>query len=156
MGVGVMLDIARVLIERNKPFDNSVIFMWNGAEETLQDGSHLYSTQHESRESVHAVINLEAAGTTGGALLFQATSREMIEAFRHAPHPRGTVIAADVFSSGIMISDTDFVQFEQYLGVSGLDVGLTSKRMWILLTGADGYCRTQLLLPHARVGILVF
>lgn len=59
--------------------------MWNGGEETLQDGSHLYSTQHESANTVKAVINLEAAGTTGGALLFQATSREMIEAFWHAP-----------------------------------------------------------------------
>ena len=26
MGVGVMLDIARVLVERNEPFDNSIIF----------------------------------------------------------------------------------------------------------------------------------
>lgn len=59
--------------------------MWNGAEETLQDGSHMYSTQHPSAKSVRAVINLEAAGTTGGALLFQATSREMIEAFEVVP-----------------------------------------------------------------------
>lgn len=124
MGVGVMLDIARVLVDRNQPFDNSVVFMWNGGEETLQDGSHLYSTQHESAQGVRAVINLEAAGTTGGALLFQATSKEMIEAFQHAPYPRGTVIAADVFSSGIMISDTDFGQFEQYLNVTGLDMAI--------------------------------
>lgn len=119
-----MLDIARVLVDRNEPFDNSVLFMWNGGEETLQDGSHLYSTQHESAKTVRAVINLEAAGTTGGALLFQATSKEMIEAFQHAPHPRGTVIAADVFASGIMISDTDFGQFEQYLNVTGLDMAI--------------------------------
>lgn len=83
--------------------------MWNGAEETLQDGSHLYSTQHPSAATVRAVINLEAAGTTGGALLFQATSREMIDAFRHAPYPRGTVIANDVFSSGIILSEYVFV-----------------------------------------------
>ena len=51
--------------------------------------------------------------------------------------PRGTVVAADVFSSGIILSEsapilghapilmrssTDFGQFEKYLGVSGLDV----------------------------------
>ncbi|EIW65964.1 hypothetical protein TREMEDRAFT_70376 [Tremella mesenterica DSM 1558] len=122
MGVGVMLDVARVLVERNAPFDNSIIFLWNGGEETLQDGSHLYSTQHETRHSVKAMINLEAAGTTGGALLFQATSAELIEAYSRAPHPRGTVIAADVFASGIILSDTDFGQFEQYLNVPGLDV----------------------------------
>ena len=124
MGVGVMLDVARVLVERNEPFDNSIIFMWNGAEETLQDGSHLYSTQHPSAKDIKAVINLEAAGTTGGALLFQATSKEMIEAFSHAPHPRGTVAAADVFASGIILSDTDFGQFEKYLGISGLDFAI--------------------------------
>jgi Zn-dependent M28 family amino/carboxypeptidase len=59
--------------------------VWNGAEETLQDGSHLYATQHETAKSVRAVINLEAAGTTGGALVFQATSKEMIEAYATVP-----------------------------------------------------------------------
>jgi Zn-dependent M28 family amino/carboxypeptidase len=105
MGVGVMLDIARVLVDRNDPFEGEIIFLWNGAEETLQDGSHMYSVQHETAKTVRAVINLEAAGTSGGALLFQATSREMIEAYSHAPHPRGTVIAADVFASGILLSE---------------------------------------------------
>lgn len=70
------------------------------------------------------MFNLEAAGTTGGALLFQATSQEMIDAFSHTPYPRGTVIAADVFSSGIILSDTDFGQFEEYLNVSGLDMAV--------------------------------
>ncbi|BEJ13055.1 hypothetical protein CspHIS471_0302290 [Cutaneotrichosporon sp. HIS471] len=124
MGVGVMLDVARILVDRNEPFDNSVIFMWNGAEETLQDGSHLYSTQHPTAADVRAMFNLEAAGTTGGALLFQATSQEMIDAFSRTPYPRGTVIAADVFSSGIILSDTDFGQFEEYLNVSGLDMAV--------------------------------
>lgn len=56
--------------------------------------------------------------------------------------PRGTVIAADVFASGILMSEcvfsteqdehianvspsTDFGQFEKYLDVSGLDVSST-------------------------------
>ncbi|WWC88985.1 uncharacterized protein L201_003900 [Kwoniella dendrophila CBS 6074] len=117
MGVGVMLDVARVLVERDQPFDGSVIFMWNGGEGKLS-----LRRKELTRHQVRAVMNLEAAGTTGGALLFQATSKEMIEAYSHAAHPRGTVVAADVFSSGILMSDTDFVQFEKYLGVSGLDM----------------------------------
>lgn len=52
-----------------------------------------------------AVINLEAAGSTGGALLFQATSKEMIEAYSKVPRPHGTVVAADIFSSGIIMSE---------------------------------------------------
>jgi len=119
-----MLDVARVLVDRKQPFDNSAIFLWNGGEETLQDGSHLYSTRHETAKEVRTLINLEAAGTTGGALLFQATSKEMVEAFSHAPHPRGTVIAADVFASGVLMSDTDFGQFENYLNTSGLDFAI--------------------------------
>lgn len=125
IGVGVMLDVARVLIDRNQPIAGAAIFLFNGAEETLQDASHLYSTQHETAPTVKTVINLEAAGTTGPALLFQATSKEMIEAYAHVPRPHTTVVAADVFSSGIILSDTDFVQFEKYLNISGLDIATT-------------------------------
>ncbi|KAF8748104.1 peptidase M28 family [Rhizoctonia solani] len=53
--------------------------VFNNAEESLQDGSHLYATQHFTAHTVRAIINLEAAGSTGPELLFQATSEEMIE-----------------------------------------------------------------------------
>ncbi len=46
-----MLEVARVLVDRNEAFNGSIIFMWNGGEETLQDGSHLYSTQHETAKT---------------------------------------------------------------------------------------------------------
>ena len=55
--------------------------------------------------SVRAVINLEAAGTTGREILFQATSEQMIEAYSHVPRPFGTVFANDIFSSGIILSE---------------------------------------------------
>jgi hypothetical protein len=62
-----MLDCARVLIERDNHITGSAIFLFNGAEgkpflldverrsldcraETLQDASHLYSTQHETKD----------------------------------------------------------------------------------------------------------
>lgn len=46
-----------------------------------------------------------AAGTTGAALLFQATAKEMIDAFGQTPRPHGNVIAAEVFQSGLLMSE---------------------------------------------------
>lgn len=125
LAVGVMLECARTLIETPgwEP-THAIIFLFNNAEESLQDGSHLYSTQHETAPTVRAVINLEAAGTTGPELLFQATSEQMIEAYSHVPRPYGTIFANEIFSSGILLSDTDFRQFEQYLNVTGLDMAV--------------------------------
>jgi Zn-dependent M28 family amino/carboxypeptidase len=96
-----------------------------------------------SHVSIRAAINLEAAGTTGPTLLFQATSEEMIQAYAKVPYPFGTIIAADIFKTGIMLSEcvstetvisaannlfsTDFRQFVQYLDVSGLDVSIAHR-----------------------------
>ncbi|KAG8221188.1 hypothetical protein J3R82DRAFT_2753 [Butyriboletus roseoflavus] len=125
LAVGVMLECARVLVE-TKGWEPtySVILLFNNAEESLQDGSHLFSTQHPIAPTVRAVVNLEAAGTTGRELLFQATSEEMIEAYSHVPRPYGTIYANEIFSSGVLLSDTDFRQFEYYLNVTGLDMAI--------------------------------
>lgn len=125
LAVGVMIECVRVLV--NTPGwepKHAVIFLFNNAEESLQDGSHLYSTQHPTASTVRAVVNLEAAGTTGPELLFQATSHEMIQAYSHVPRPYGTIFANEIFSSGVLLSDTDFRQFEYYLNVTGLDMAV--------------------------------
>ncbi|KAF9458872.1 hypothetical protein BDZ94DRAFT_1225561 [Collybia nuda] len=125
ISVGVMLECMRVLV--NTPGwepKHAIVFLFNHAEESLQDGSHLFSTQHPVAPTIRAAINLEAAGTTGREILFQATSEEMIQAYSHVPRPFGTIFANDIFSSGIILSDTDFRQFEQYLNVTGLDMAI--------------------------------
>lgn len=125
LAVGVMLEAARTLI--TKPYwspKHSIILLFNNAEESLQDGSHLFSTQHHWRESVRAVLNLEAAGTKGRTLVFQATSEQMINAYSTVPRPSGTIIAHEVFGTGIIGSDTDFRQFQLYMNVTGLDMAV--------------------------------
>ncbi|KAL7413564.1 hypothetical protein BDY24DRAFT_388928 [Mrakia frigida] len=136
IGVGIMLEILRVKIARKEGFENAVIFLFNDAEECFQDASQLYSTQHETAPTVKAVINLEAAGTTGQEMLFQATSSELVEAYSKVPYPHGTVLAADVFASGIMGSDTDFGVFETYLDVVGLDMAVVG-HSWYYHTTKD-------------------
>ncbi|RDX50882.1 hypothetical protein OH76DRAFT_1555381 [Lentinus brumalis] len=125
MSVGVMLECIRVLTYSPEwEPKHAIVFLFNNAEESLQDGSHLFSTQHPVANTVRAAINLEAAGTTGPELLFQATSEEMIKAYSKVPRPYGSVIANEIFSSGIILSDTDFRQFQLYLNVTGLDMAV--------------------------------
>lgn len=45
-----MAELARILVERDDHITGSVIFLFNGAEETLQDASHMYSTTHETKD----------------------------------------------------------------------------------------------------------
>ncbi|KAF7968545.1 hypothetical protein HWV62_30167 [Athelia sp. TMB] len=125
LAVGIMIECIRVLIETPEwsPL-HAAVFLFNNAEESLQDGSHLFSTQHEIADTIRAAVNLEAAGTTGREMLFQATSEQMLEAYSHVPRPFGTIVANEVFSSGVIMSDTDFRQFEEYLDVTGLDMAV--------------------------------
>ncbi|KAK0554281.1 hypothetical protein OC846_002164 [Tilletia horrida] len=124
-GVAILLEILRIYTTAPRPkLRHSVILLFNNGEESLQDASHLYSTQHETRHSVRGVVNLEACGVSGAELLFQATSLEFIKAYSKVPYPFGTVLANDVFSSGIILSDTDFRQFVQYGNQSGLDLAI--------------------------------
>ncbi|THH03322.1 hypothetical protein EW145_g6351 [Phellinidium pouzarii] len=125
IAVGALIEAARTLIAtRGWEPHHALILLFNNAEESLQDGSHLFATAHPIRNTVRAVINLEAAGTSGPSLLFQATSSAMVAAYAQVPRPFGTIVAHDVFSSGIIMSDTDFRQFELYLGVPGLDIAI--------------------------------
>lgn len=126
-GVSIMMEALRVLTLRGAPrVRHGLVLLFNNGEESLQDASHLYMTQEViTRPTVRAVVNLEGCGVSGPTLLFQATDPALIEAFRHVPHPFGTVLASDVFSSGIIMSDTDFRQFQHYgHGLPGLDMAI--------------------------------
>ncbi|CAO1626338.1 unnamed protein product [Parajaminaea phylloscopi] len=128
VGVGIMMELLRILTtpgKGRKPLRNSVVLLFNNGEESLQDASHLYITSnHSTVPSLRSVINLEACGVSGPELLFQAQSAEMISAYSKVPHPFGTVLANDVFSSGIVLSDTDLRIFNDYGKVWGLDMAV--------------------------------
>jgi len=124
-GVAVMLEAIRIITQSpNWPMHNGIVFLFNGAEESLQDASHMFITKHPLKDIVRAVINLEACGTAGQEILFQATSTEMIEAYSKVPRPFGSVIASEVFHTGLIASDTDFRQFVQYGNLTGLDMAI--------------------------------
>ncbi|KAI8460332.1 hypothetical protein BY996DRAFT_4574820 [Phakopsora pachyrhizi] len=124
-GVSVMLEAIRIITQSaDWKMHNGVVFLFNGAEESLQDGSHMFITKHPLKDVVRAVINLEACGTHGQEILFQATSQEMIKAYSKVPRPFGSIVATEVFKTGLIVSDTDFRQFAQYGNLTGLDMAI--------------------------------
>ena len=58
-----------------------------------------------------AFINLEAAGAGGKEVVFQTGPSNPWLAMAwsaHAPHPFGTIVAQELFQSGMIPADTDF------------------------------------------------
>ncbi|KAI8330916.1 hypothetical protein BD560DRAFT_416096 [Blakeslea trispora] len=124
-GIAVMMDLVRVLSKRDwTSYKNAIVFLFNGAEESLQDASHAFITMHDIKDSIRSVVNIDACGTSGREILFQANSREMVEAYKQVPYPHGTVMANDVFRTGLILSDTDFRQFVQYGNLTGIDMAI--------------------------------
>ncbi|GAA5957518.1 hypothetical protein JCM3765_001166 [Sporobolomyces pararoseus] len=124
VGVAAMLESLRVIGQSSQILHNSIVFLFNGAEESLQDASHLFITQHPLKDTIRGVINLEACGTDGKEITFQATSEEMVRALSRTRTPYATIIASEIFQTGLILSDTDFRQFAQYGNLTGLDMAL--------------------------------
>jgi Peptidase family M28 len=53
--VGIMLEVLRILSQETR-LKKSIVFLFNGAEETLQDASHAFVTQHELAKSIKVFV----------------------------------------------------------------------------------------------------
>ncbi|KAJ3060776.1 hypothetical protein HDU98_003262, partial [Podochytrium sp. JEL0797] len=124
--VAVMLEMARVLsLKDASTFRNSLVLLFNGGEESLQDASHAFSMFHPLAKTVRTFINLEAMGNSGKEVLFQANSQGLVEAYaRSVRRPHGTASSNDLFSSGLIMSDTDYRQFVDYGSMLGIDMAI--------------------------------
>lgn len=120
----VMLEVMRVLSRQTKRNRHSVIFLFNGAEETPLQAAHGFITQHEWAKQVAAFINLESAGSGGKEVLFQSGPQHpwMIDVYaRSIRHPFAHAAAEEIFQSGLIPSDTDFRIFRDFGNVPGMD-----------------------------------
>lgn len=105
----VMIEIFKVLSKRKEKLKNTIIFLFNGAQEERQ-ASHGFITQHDWADDIKASINLENSGG-GKEMLFRTSLKQdwLVRLYRHAaPHPFGQVLAEEVFTTFLSASRKDF------------------------------------------------
>lgn len=120
----VMIEILRVLSQQQDRQKHSVIFLFNGAEETPLQGAHGFITKHKWTNNIRAFINLEAGGSGGKEMLFQSGPRHswLIDHYKKAVKmPCGQVASEEIFQSNLIPSDTDFRIFRDFGKIPGLD-----------------------------------
>jgi len=124
--VGIILEIGRLMIESPASMlHGPVVLMINGGEETLSQAAHGFMAQHRWADGLGAFINLESGGTKGLEVMFQSTGDWTAEAYaQSAIHPRGNVVAQDIFLAGLIPADTDFRMFsaQHYGTLPGIDI----------------------------------
>lgn len=87
--VGIMLEIARLLIEdKTRELAAPVVFLMNGAEEALCVAAHAFMTQSPWAKNLGVFLNLESTGNQGPDFLFQQTGTSFASrSARVAFHP---------------------------------------------------------------------
>ncbi|KAH9708258.1 peptidase M28 domain-containing protein [Citrus sinensis] len=121
--VASMLELARLTVDSGWIPPRPIIFLFNGAEELFMLGAHGFMKAHKWRDSVGAVINVEASGTGGLDLVCQSGPSSWPSSVyaQSAIYPMAHSAAQDVFP--VIPGDTDYRIFSQDYGdIPGLDI----------------------------------
>jgi hypothetical protein len=106
-GVAVLVETARVLSSGAKPL-RDVVFLVTDAEELGLVGAQEFFEYHPLAKHVGAVVNLEARGSHGRAVMFQTSpgNGALVDLWaKNAVHPAGNSLANSVYQ--LLPNDTD-------------------------------------------------
>jgi len=120
LGVAVSLEGARVLAARENRRHTIFILVTDGEETGLMGAAGLTSDR-DVMDRLQAYLNIEATGSSGAALLFEAGRENgwIVKPWaRSAPHPRGNSYAVEVYRR--LPNDTDFSILKRR-GIPGLN-----------------------------------
>lgn len=120
-GVSTLLETARVLVQGPQP-RNDIVFVFTDAEEACLCGAEAFVSQDPLAAAGGVVLNLEARGSSGPAIMFETTrgNASIVGVYADAvPHPVATSFAVEVYR--ILPNDTDFSPFRDAGRFAGLN-----------------------------------
>ncbi|MET7394195.1 M28 family peptidase [Dactylosporangium sp. NPDC005572] len=119
VAVGALIEAARQLAGREH--HRTIIYLFNGGEEVGLTGADAF-TRHPWAKDVRWFLNLEAVGSAGLPILFQAGDNggRLVDVAGDTPRPYGSILGQWLFGAGLINSDTDSRVWRGH-GWSGLD-----------------------------------
>uniref|UniRef100_A0A672UZF9 Endoplasmic reticulum metallopeptidase 1 n=1 Tax=Strigops habroptila TaxID=2489341 RepID=A0A672UZF9_STRHB len=111
----VMLEILNILSKSSEPLQHAVIFLFNGAEENILQVRIFY---HPWSSSILKLVISFALHTC-----YRPENPWLVQAYVvAAKHPFASVVAQEVFQSGIIPADTDFRIYRDFGNIPGIDL----------------------------------
>ncbi|MET0415354.1 MAG: M28 family peptidase, partial [Actinoplanes sp.] len=119
-GTSAILETARALLTGPRPRNDIVLVLTDG-EEACLCGAKAFVDQHPLARDGGVVLNLEARGSSGPAIMFETTekNRRLIDVYASAPHPVGTSFAVEIYR--LLPNDTDFTPFREAGRFTGMN-----------------------------------
>jgi hypothetical protein len=118
--IAAMLETLRAL-EAGAPLKNDVIFLFSDGEEVGSAGAKAFVYRHPWAKEVAVVLNFEARGTSGPAILFETSNENgwLIAQFATAAvHPVANSLSYEIYR--MLPHDTDLTIFKE-AGYAGLN-----------------------------------
>lgn len=127
VGVVTILQLVKHFTTDGQQPKRGIVALLNNGEEDFLNGARAF-TQHPMSRFAHTFVNLDGAGAGGRATLLRATDTEVVRFYQRTPHPFATILTGDVFRSGFIRSETDYVVFQGILGLRGVDIDFMEPR----------------------------
>ncbi|QGY79993.1 M28 family peptidase [Sphingorhabdus lacus] len=125
-GIASLLETARILAKGPKPA-RDVIFIATDSEELGLIGAQEFFDRHPLAKRIEAVVNVEARGSRGRAIMFQTSpgNAELIELWAaNAVHPTGNSLANNVYQH--LPNDTD-LSVPLAKGITGINAAFIDR-----------------------------
>ncbi|MBL7257156.1 M28 family peptidase [Paractinoplanes lichenicola] len=118
-GTSTILETARALLAGPR-LRNDVVLVLTDGEEACLCGAKAFVDQHPLARDGGVVLNIEARGSSGPAIMFETSAGNggLVGAYAHAPKPVGTSFAVEIYR--LLPNDTDFTPFRES-GFAGMN-----------------------------------